>query len=191
VNSPPRTEPVGDCRVAINAVELTPGCPFAGKVRLKERKRERTPTTPRSDRGSGGAERRERVYNVGRPRIRLYFVARFAFRLASREPPFVVVVIVAVVVVVVVVMLVDVNDVFISDGTSASDNGHFFSGYTSSLSRVEITFSLSLSLCFSFFHWNTYSLEILYHLSPRDVPLFSSDRSMCLLLAYFARRVRR
>lgn len=42
-----RTEPVGDCRVAINAVELTPGCPFAGKVRLKERRNGRQ--LPRSE----------------------------------------------------------------------------------------------------------------------------------------------
>jgi len=43
--------PVGDCRVAINAVELTPGCPFAGKVRLKERRNGRQ--LPRSKRASG------------------------------------------------------------------------------------------------------------------------------------------
>lgn len=43
-----RTESVGDCRVAINAIELTPGCPFAGKVRLKERRNGRQ--LPRSGR---------------------------------------------------------------------------------------------------------------------------------------------
>lgn len=65
-----RTEPVGDCRVAINAVELTPGCPFAGKVRLKERKKEWTPTTPQRV-NAGAAKgwyvvRREYVYNASR-----------------------------------------------------------------------------------------------------------------------------
>lgn len=45
------TETAGDCRVAINAVELTPGCPFAGKVRLKERRNGRQ--LPRSERTRG------------------------------------------------------------------------------------------------------------------------------------------
>lgn len=48
------TETAGDCRVAINAVELTPGCPFAGKVRLKERRNGRQ--LPRNERESAGAE---------------------------------------------------------------------------------------------------------------------------------------
>lgn len=47
-----RTEPVGDCRVAINAVELTPGCPFAGKVRLKERRNRRQLPRSASERAS-------------------------------------------------------------------------------------------------------------------------------------------
>lgn len=85
------TEPAGDCRVAINAVELTPGCPFAGKVRLKERRNGRQLPRNERKRDRGGRARgmdraREHVYNV-RPRSRLYFAARFAFRLASRGPP--------------------------------------------------------------------------------------------------------
>lgn len=56
------TEPAGDCRVAINAVELTPGCPFAGKVRLKERRNGRQ--LPRNERETEG--RREGGREGGR-----------------------------------------------------------------------------------------------------------------------------
>lgn len=52
-----REEPVGDCRVAINAVELTPGCPFAGKVRLKERTSGRQPPRRAYERGRRVAKR--------------------------------------------------------------------------------------------------------------------------------------
>lgn len=49
--------------MAINAVELTPGCPFAGKVRLKERRNGRQ--LPRNEREREGGGTREHVYNAG------------------------------------------------------------------------------------------------------------------------------
>lgn len=60
VHSVARTEPVGDCRVAINAVELTPGCPFAGKVRLKERRNGRQLPRSASERVRESGGRRGR-----------------------------------------------------------------------------------------------------------------------------------
>lgn len=82
-----RTEPVGDCRVAINAVELTPGCPFAGEVRLKERRNGRQLPPQRVNMEAARGRRHEHVYNASRLRSSFYFAARFAFRLASRGPP--------------------------------------------------------------------------------------------------------
>lgn len=82
------SKPVGDRRVAINAVELTPGCPFAGKVRLKESRNGRQ--LPRSElargrRGREGESARASMSITPAGRAsRLYFALfAFAFRLAS------------------------------------------------------------------------------------------------------------
>lgn len=117
------SEPVGDCRVAINAVELTPGCPFAGKVRLKERRNGRQ--LPRSERASERTRARELVRTRGMD-------ASMSITLAAPQSPLFCCSLclpldVAGLRVALVVVVVDVNDVFISDGYTRSDNENFLS----------------------------------------------------------------
>lgn len=75
--------------------------PVCGKSKIKRKKKWTPSPLPRSERARGDGETREHVYNC-RPRSRLYFAARFAFRLASRRPSRR------------ARRLVDINDVFIS-----------------------------------------------------------------------------